>query len=571
MGHSVVNVKRGWREEVVLWIMISQGTGRGKTPLRKFLKGILDEVMKKVDLNPMRKGRTVVLKNCSWDKLGELMAANGSRIFALQDEVMGFFTAHGILSQSAKIAEGRQLRDFLTLYDGGELNRETVTGNCNYNMQTSQFNFFGLNQPTMSYSIIRDEYGISVGFQNRFIWHFDSAKFPTYEELFLYEDNEEVNALIDNFELNLVNHLAQLYSVADNDTEYSLIEEKVLVVEPKVKEYRLTTEANKTFGAFHNEVREVMMKYEDIQFLTGNYGKAKALVLRLSAVVQNLLWFVNKLDDKDATMKESDTTPEKDDAEEDAALEERATTTEKDDAEEDAALEERATTPEKDDAEEGSESNDDEEREREAGTDMLIDDTSMKIAIQIIRISLNQLCIIGTGTTLEKVVIPDEDDSGIDFDLVRRVVNISGDMVSFTKLVSEKFGNAYVVKQKKKNAKFTVGTLVTAIFSYLEKKKICKIVQLRCNKGTGNNKLAIFLEKSSPENMPQELKNNLVKIGMSSKEYATVFNDMEDENGKAHREQFLSKQKWQRVEDGQTPQKRRRLEFDDADGDDVGN
>lgn len=27
MGHSVVNVKRGWREEVVLWIMISQGTG----------------------------------------------------------------------------------------------------------------------------------------------------------------------------------------------------------------------------------------------------------------------------------------------------------------------------------------------------------------------------------------------------------------------------------------------------------------------------------------------------------------------------------------------------------------
>uniref|UniRef100_A0A7M5XIF0 Uncharacterized protein n=1 Tax=Clytia hemisphaerica TaxID=252671 RepID=A0A7M5XIF0_9CNID len=142
----------------------------------------------------------------------------------------------------------------------------------------------------------------------RFIWHFDNAKFPTYEELFLYEDNEEVNALIDNFELNLVNHLAQLYSVADNDTEYSLIEEKVLVVEPKVKEYGLTTEANKTFGAFHNEVREVMMKYEDIQFLTGNYGKAKALVLRLSAVVQNLLWFVNKLDDKDATMKESDTT-----------------------------------------------------------------------------------------------------------------------------------------------------------------------------------------------------------------------------------------------------------------------
>lgn len=53
------------------------------------------------------------------------MAANGSRIFALQDEVMGFFTAHGILSQSTKIAEGRQLRDFLTLYDGGELNRET--------------------------------------------------------------------------------------------------------------------------------------------------------------------------------------------------------------------------------------------------------------------------------------------------------------------------------------------------------------------------------------------------------------------------------------------------------------
>uniref|UniRef100_A0A7M5XF81 Uncharacterized protein n=1 Tax=Clytia hemisphaerica TaxID=252671 RepID=A0A7M5XF81_9CNID len=369
---------------------------------------------------------------------------------------------------------------------------------------------------------------------------FGTLTMPNFQPMRSYScmKNEEVNALIDNFELNLVNHLAQLYSVADNDTEYSLIEEKVLVVEPKVKEYRLTTEANKTFGAFHNEVREVMMKYEDIQFLTGNYGKAKALVLRLSAVVQNLLWFVNKLDDKDATMKESDTTPEKDDAEEDAALEERA------------------TTPEKDDAEEGSESNEDEEREREAGTDMLIDDTSMKIAIQIIRISLNQLCIIGTGTTLEKVVIPDEDDSGIDFDLVRRVVNISGDMVSFTKLVSEKFGNAYVVKQKKKNAKFTVGTLVTAIFSYLEKKKICKIVQLRCNKGTGNNKLAIFLEKSSPENMPQELKNNLVKIGMSSKEYATVFNNMEDENGKAHREQFLSKQKWQRVEDGQTPQKR---------------
>lgn len=53
------------------------------------------------------------------------MASNGSRILALQDEVMGFFTSHGILSQATKVVEGRQLRDFLTLYDGGELNRET--------------------------------------------------------------------------------------------------------------------------------------------------------------------------------------------------------------------------------------------------------------------------------------------------------------------------------------------------------------------------------------------------------------------------------------------------------------
>ena len=39
---------------------------------------------------------------------------------------MGFFTGHSIITPKTKVQEGCELRDFLTLFYGGEFKRETV-------------------------------------------------------------------------------------------------------------------------------------------------------------------------------------------------------------------------------------------------------------------------------------------------------------------------------------------------------------------------------------------------------------------------------------------------------------
>lgn len=53
------------------------------------------------------------------------MANNGGRIFGLFDEVMGFFSQHGIFNARAKIIECKELRDMLRLYNCDDLRRET--------------------------------------------------------------------------------------------------------------------------------------------------------------------------------------------------------------------------------------------------------------------------------------------------------------------------------------------------------------------------------------------------------------------------------------------------------------
>ena len=50
--------------------------------------------------------------------------------------------------------------------------------------------------------VILDEH-IFTSLNIRFIWHFDAPKYPTFQELFVYEDDIEVNTLLDRFKQRL--------------------------------------------------------------------------------------------------------------------------------------------------------------------------------------------------------------------------------------------------------------------------------------------------------------------------------------------------------------------------------
>lgn len=57
--------------------------------------------------------------------MGDNIAKNGGNIMSLNDEAVSFFTMHGILNQRGKLCEGREFRQFLSLYGGDGLERQT--------------------------------------------------------------------------------------------------------------------------------------------------------------------------------------------------------------------------------------------------------------------------------------------------------------------------------------------------------------------------------------------------------------------------------------------------------------
>ena len=89
MAHCTVKVPGTmWVEPVILWIAIAMPTGSGKTPLFGFLTSILHRVRSKLKVT--RRHPSWLLDEASFEKMGELMAQNNSKLLAMYDELSMF-------------------------------------------------------------------------------------------------------------------------------------------------------------------------------------------------------------------------------------------------------------------------------------------------------------------------------------------------------------------------------------------------------------------------------------------------------------------------------------------------
>ena len=89
MSHCVVKVPGTvWVEPAILWITITMPTGSGKIHLLAFLTSILHGVRKKLKLTSMH--LPWLLDEASFEKKGELMATNHSKLLGMYDELSTF-------------------------------------------------------------------------------------------------------------------------------------------------------------------------------------------------------------------------------------------------------------------------------------------------------------------------------------------------------------------------------------------------------------------------------------------------------------------------------------------------
>ena len=123
MSHSVVKVPGTvWVEPVILWIAIAMPTGSGKTPLFAFLTTILHDVRKKLKLTSMHP--PWLLDEASFEKMGELMATNHSKLLGMYDELSTFLAQINVY-RGKGLSDSHDLSTFLSLYTGKSWTRAT--------------------------------------------------------------------------------------------------------------------------------------------------------------------------------------------------------------------------------------------------------------------------------------------------------------------------------------------------------------------------------------------------------------------------------------------------------------
>ena len=116
LAHSTVSVPGTmWIEPVFLWIAIGMQTGSGKTPLYTYLMNLLDEVHKKVHFAQAQ--HSWLLDHSSFEKMGELMSTNHSKILGFYDELSTFLEQMNVF-RGKGLAESHELSTFLFLYNG---------------------------------------------------------------------------------------------------------------------------------------------------------------------------------------------------------------------------------------------------------------------------------------------------------------------------------------------------------------------------------------------------------------------------------------------------------------------
>lgn len=111
-----------WVEPAILWISITMPTGSGKTPLFTFLTNILQKVRSKLNLT--RAHPPWLLDEASFEKMGELMATNHSKLLGLYDELSTFLAQINVF-RGRGLSDSHDLSAFLSLYTGKSWTRAT--------------------------------------------------------------------------------------------------------------------------------------------------------------------------------------------------------------------------------------------------------------------------------------------------------------------------------------------------------------------------------------------------------------------------------------------------------------
>ena len=128
LSHASISVPgTEWVEPVLLWISIGMPTGSGKSPLYKFLLGLLRKARVKIGLQ--EDDPSWLLEEATFEKMGALMADNHSKLLGLYDELSSFLTQIN-LYKARGLSDSHDLAVFLQLYNGHPWSRKTGKVDC---------------------------------------------------------------------------------------------------------------------------------------------------------------------------------------------------------------------------------------------------------------------------------------------------------------------------------------------------------------------------------------------------------------------------------------------------------
>lgn len=123
MSHSVVQVEgTDWAEPVLLWMSICMQTGMGKSSLCKFLRKLVENARSQCGLSET--DPSWLLDDQSFEKMGESMSLNHSKLLGLYDELSTFLTQINVC-RGRGMAESHEVSLFLQLYGADPWTRRT--------------------------------------------------------------------------------------------------------------------------------------------------------------------------------------------------------------------------------------------------------------------------------------------------------------------------------------------------------------------------------------------------------------------------------------------------------------
>ena len=111
-----------WSEPVLVWMSINMPTGSGKSSLYKYLYDMTCEIRKRSGCTSDQP--TWLVRDATFDKMGELMSQNQGCLLGLYDELSTFLTQLS-LYRGKGLAVSHELALFLQLYNGNSWSRKT--------------------------------------------------------------------------------------------------------------------------------------------------------------------------------------------------------------------------------------------------------------------------------------------------------------------------------------------------------------------------------------------------------------------------------------------------------------